>query len=116
MDCRQFGPCPNSPSEPPCMCYTVEGDDEINKQFCGSLGPDGKTVYPCAPTCCNRGLGCPGQCRHSPPRRPHGIILKKKVKKDQTYNRRERFEFIILLLKFMIILVTVSTLSLFLRG
>ena len=116
MDCRRLGSCPNFPSEPPCMCYTVEGENETVEQFCGYLGVDGKTVHACAPTCCNGGMGCPGQCKDSPPKRPDGIILKGKVKKQKTYKRKERFEFLILLLKFMVILVTVSTLSLFLRA
>lgn len=111
MDCKNLPPCHHP--EVKCMCFlNPEGE-----QFCGYLLSDGKTVRPCAPNCCNGGLGCPGQCKGVAAKRPDYIIdAETGVVHSQGIlpgpERLLQFENIITLL---LVLLLISTLCLFIR-
>lgn len=111
MDCNNLPPCYHP--EVKCMCFM----NPAGEQFCGYLLSDGKTVRPCAPNCCNGGLGCPGQCRGVAPKRPDYTIVSETggVESNSVFPgfvRIKKFENIITLL---IVLLLVSTLCLFIR-
>lgn len=110
MDCKNLPPCHHPETE--CMCFMNEEDE----QFCGYLLSDGKTIRPCAPNCCNGGLGCPGQCKGVAPKRPDYVIQTDGSVKSNSFlsgtERMLRFENMITLL---LVLLVISTLCLFIR-
>jgi len=112
MDCRNLPPCHHPETECRCFADGIQGD-----QFCGYLLTDGVTVRPCAPNCCNDGLGCPGQCRAVGPKRPDMIINGSGELTGNTIalaaERILTFENII---KLLTVLCIVSTLSLFIKA
>ena len=114
MDCELSPPCArDSTSE--CMCFLNE---DTNQQMCGYVGRDGTTIHACTPTCCNGGLGCPGQCKGVPPKRPDGTYNPRgnPPKFNAVFNTNERRMVFDAIIKFLIMLCVVSTLSLFIRA
>ena len=115
MDCRNLPPC-HSP-EVECRCFTTsDSSDPSGDQFCGYLLSDGKTVRPCAPNCCNGGLGCPGQCRAVDPKRPDFVLEDGNVRGISTILSPERILTFENIIKMLIALMAISTLSLFIRA
>ena len=112
MDCTQLDPCINTDKE--CMCFTYsDSTDPTKDQFCGFIAPDGR-ILPCEPGCCNGGMGCPGQCRDAPPKRPDNT--KEGEKLLTVLSERDRMVAFENLFKFLLLLVVMSTVSLFIRG
>ena len=113
MECKNLAPCVN---ETKCMCF-VDSDspDPTRDQFCGYIGADGKTVFPCAPNCCNNGMGCPGQCRDVSPQKPDFVrnVKEKTIQFMTIATPDERLDFFERLLKVLIALLIISSLSLF---
>jgi len=113
MECKNFPPCHDFQDE--CMCFTDENStDPANDQFCGYIGVDGKTVHMCAPNCCNGGLGCPGQCKGTPAKRPQAV---RNTNAAVTYPQDKERPIVLKNIFIMLIfLLIVSTFSLFLRA
>lgn len=113
MDCQFAPPCArDSTSE--CLCFQNE---QTGEQMCGYLGTDGSTVHPCSPTCCNGGLGCPGQCKGVAPKNPDALYNPGKPPKfNAVFDTEERRILFDTIIKFLIMLCVVSTLSLFIRA
>jgi len=115
MDCKSLAPCLDTGKE--CMCFTYsDSPNPENDQFCGYITPGGG-IMPCEPGCCNGGMGCPGQCREAPPKRPDGVqeggeapILNSVLSEA---SRMVAFEN---LFKILLFLLFMSSLSLFVRG
>ena len=115
MDCKRLPPCVHPETE--CMCFAdSESTNPQSDQFCGYVGPDGQTVYPCHQNCCNGGLGCPGQCQGVDPKRPDGIrTTGSRPQLFSILDTGDRINFFNNVIKLLILLVTISTLSLFIR-
>ncbi len=111
MDCKQYPPCVRD-AMAECMCFLNEEDGQ---QMCGYVGRDGVTIHSCNPTCCNGGLGCPGQCRGVPPKRPDASYNSDRVIYEKTFSSSQRLEYLNIIMKFILLLCVVSTLSLFIR-
>ena len=115
MDCKNLAPCHHPGVE--CRCFTyADSQNPQGDQFCGYLLSDGKTVRPCAPNCCNDGLGCPGQCRAVDLKRPDFVMESDGTPTGITTalsaERILTFENII---KFLLVLCIISTISLFIK-
>ena len=115
MDCKRNPPC--NYEDMNCMCFAYSGSTNPTRdQFCGYLMEDGKTVRPCATTCCNGGLGCPGQCRDVDPKRPDYIIEGGDIEKTPTvFSSVERLMKFENMLTLIMVLMLISTLCLFIR-
>ena len=112
MDCTSL-PCLNTDQE--CMCFAYEDSTDPTKdQFCGHVTPDGRIV-PCEAGCCNGGMGCPGQCRDAQPKRPDNTRFADK-RLLPIFSERERLVAFENLFKFLVLLLLLSTVSLFIRG
>jgi len=110
MDCKNLPPCNHPETE--CMCF-MNPDGE---QFCGYMLADGKTVRPCSPNCCNGGLGCPGQCRGVGPKRPDYVIEGDgSIKSKSFFSSAERMMKFDNMITLLLVLLTISTLCLFIR-
>ena len=116
MECNNLAPCINDKE---CMCFAdSDSPDPQNDQFCGYVGADGTTVFPCAPNCCNKGRGCPGQCAGVEPKRPDYIRdVKERVVHSLTIaTPEERLDFFEKVVKILIALLIISSLSLFISA
>ena len=116
MECNNIAPCINDTE---CMCFAdSDSTDPTADQFCGYVGADGKTVFPCSPNCCNKGRGCPGQCRGVEAKRPDFIRdVKEKVVESLTIaTPGERLDFFEKVMKLLIALLIISSLSLFISA
>ena len=111
MDCNFSPPCLRDRSAE-CMCFM---NGATGDQTCGYLGRDGNTIHSCSPTCCNGGLGCPGQCKGVAPRRPDATYNGDTVNFHNIYNVGERKGIVNIILNFLLLLAVVSTLSLFIH-
>jgi hypothetical protein len=116
MDCKNIAPCIGNHEE--CLCFTdLDSPDPASNQFCGYVERDGKTVHPCAPNCCNGGMGCPGQCGGVDPKRPDAVRnVSAPVKYNTILSDKERLTMFENVFKFLIFLLILSVLSLFLRA
>ena len=116
MDCKNLPPCHHPETE--CRCFTnYDSENPQGDQFCGYLLSDGVTVRPCAPNCCNDGLGCPGQCRAVAPKRPDFIIeTTGKIRGITTMLAPERILTFENMIKLLVVLCIISTLSLFIKA
>jgi len=116
MDCKRLPQCVHPETE--CMCFAdSDSSDPASDQFCGYVGRDGETIHPCLQNCCNGGLGCPGQCRGVDPKRPDGTRnIEGKPTGLSILHPEKRLTMFENLFKILILLVVVSTLSLFLRN
>ena len=116
MECKNQPPCI---SDVQCMCFAdSDSPDPTRDQFCGYVGADGKTVFPCSPNCCNNGMGCPGQCRDVDPKRPDYIrdVKEKIVQSLSIATPEQRLDFFEKVLKILIALIIISTISLFISA
>lgn len=114
MECKNLPPCYNNDKN--CMCFTdSDSTNPEGDQFCGYIGADGETVYPCAANCCNGGLGCPGQCRGVDAKRPDFIrnVVTKGIEYITIASEDERLDFFEKVIKLLIALIVISSLSLF---
>lgn len=116
MDCGNLPPCHHPETE--CRCFTYSDSDEPEKdQFCGYLLSDGKTIRPCAPNCCNGGMGCPGQCRAPGPKRPDFVLESDGTPRGvTTLLAPERILTFENILKLLVVLCIISTISLFVKA
>lgn len=113
MDCTVTGPC--ATPDAGCKCFTYS-DSELPSmdQFCARVDADG-TILPCAPSCCNNGAGCPGQCRGVSARTPEGIKNVAAIAYETVASADERLDYFEKLFKVLVALLIISTLSLFIR-
>lgn len=116
MDCKNLPPCHHPETE--CRCFTrYDSENPQGDQFCGYILSDGVTVRPCAPNCCNEGLGCPGQCRGVGPKRPDVVIKGSgRLTGNTIVLRAERILTFENIIKLLVVLCIVSTLSLFIKA
>tara|TARA_R110002074_G_scaffold447_2_gene2172 strand:- start:513 stop:860 length:348 start_codon:yes stop_codon:yes gene_type:complete len=115
MDCEALTPCVNTGKE--CMCFTYSNSTDPEKdQFCGYISAGGGIVA-CQPGCCNGGMGCPGQCREAPPKRPDGVQeVGDAPIVTSVLSEKERMVSFENLFKILLLLLLMSTVSLFIRG
>ena len=115
MDCKNLPPCYHPGVE--CRCF-ADADGPSSEQFCGYILSDGKTIRPCAPNCCNQGMGCPGQCRTAPKYGAPDFVLDSDRKPIglTTLLPNKRIVVFEHIIKLLLVLCIISTISLFIKA